>query len=97
MVPSLIVSTPSHFMPAPPEPVDLSVTLPPETVMLASELIQLAPFVSPPVEREVSSDHLPSPEVVISMVPPVMLMSPSAFIPLQAMPVTFAVSVPPEI
>ena len=90
--PSAMVSTPSHFIPLPPEPVAVTLMVPPVIFILPSALNPHAAFVS-----RSSVSQSPSPVVVTSMVPPVIIMSPCALMPLAAVASAVMVSVPPSI
>ena len=88
---SLMVSVPSHFMPLPPEPVAVRLSVPPLMVMSLSQLKPQAAFVS-----ESSLSHSPLPVVVTVMAPSLTMMSPSLLTPLAAVAVQVTLSVPPS-
>ena len=62
MSPPLMESTSSHFMPLPPEPVEVRLMVPPLMSMSPSALMPQAAEVS-----RSSSSHMPLPLVVTSM------------------------------
>ena len=90
MVPSARVITLSHFMPLPPAPVAVRLSVPPLMFMLPSQLRPQAALVS-----RSSSSQEPLPVVVTVMSPPLMFMSPSHLMPLAAVAVLVILMVPP--
>ena len=88
-VPSEMVITPSHFMPLPPEPVAVRLSVPPLMVMLPSLLKPQAALVS-----RSSLSHSPLPVVFTVMAPPLISISPSHFMPLAAVAVQVMLTVP---
>ena len=92
MSPPLMVMMLSHFMPLPPEPVEVSVRVPPSMVILRSALMPQAALVS-----WSSVSHMPLPLVVTLMTgSPLMKISPIQVNPLAAIAAQLTVILPPS-